>query len=137
MVRPLQGWPEVSSHRENRKHTHTHTQMYAEKCTHKYIHLNIYASYTKRQETQTLCNYTETLQSTPDTLQLYTNVVVNSMPSLRSVEGTKLQLLVNSIQKQQKNDKHSQGGERDHNRGNTTNLRLHLNSCTIMHVCVK
>lgn len=75
------------------------------------------------------------LQSTKDTLQLYTNAEVNSVPSLQLVEGTKWQLLVNAYKKQ-KNDKYTQG-ERDHNRANTANPRLHLNSCTIMHVCVK
>ncbi len=39
------------------------------------------------------------LQSTQDTLQLYTNILVNPMLSPSPVEGTKLQLLVNSAQK--------------------------------------
>lgn len=90
----------------------TQTVKYVQRsASHKYIHLNMYAViYTKTRNT--------------DTLQLYINVLVNPMPSLRPAERTKLQLLVNSTQKKQKNDKYSQGGERpqqrEHNRSTLT-----------------
>lgn len=91
--------------------------------------------------------YTKTRNT--DTLQLYINVIVNqrhsaiihkyfSQPSAlsKACGGDKTATAGKFHTKIQKNDKYSHG-ERDHNRENTTNLRLHLNSCTIMHVCVK
>lgn len=62
-----------------------------------------------------------------ETLYNYTQKLY-SVPSVRLVEGTEWQVLVKD-----KRMTNAHKG-RDHN---TTYLCLHLNSCTIMHVCVK
>lgn len=87
------------------------------------------------------------LQSTQDSLQLYTNISVNP-DALAEACGRDETATVGEFHRNKKNKKKQHnntkewqtltgGRERDHNRENATNLRLHLNSCTIMHVCVK
>lgn len=70
------------------------------------------------------------LQSTRDALQLYTKVVLCALGKACGGDRTA------SAGKSTHTDKRMTNAHkgRDHN---TTYLCLHLNSCTIMHVCVK
>lgn len=109
---------------EKTENTQTDSKMYAEECTQKYIHFKCVCSHIhKDKKHKTLCNYTYMWQSTKNTLQLYTNILVNPMPSARPAEGTKLQLLVNSSWKN-KEWQILAGGERpqlrEHNKSTLT-----------------